>query len=173
MQNIDKKFFENWNFQKNLIICWNVWVGKTYTAKKLLDEYIWQAENQKVWKYKISDSKFKEFVWSGRMAHKPVNQLSYDWYPLEYLLRCEVILYDDIGVADVTESYIRKLTYILDERNEKNRKHIITTNLTEQELIEKLNERITSRLLYNATVVVMDWPDRRRDNTEIVKYNQF
>lgn len=170
MQKVDKKFFDTFAYNKNLIICGNVGVGKTHTALKLLSQYQGKSEHKKAWTYKISDAKFKELVGSQRMGHKPHSESSYDNYPLEMLIRCEVILFDDIGVTDVTDTYLRKLTYILDERQQKGRMNIFTTNLSAEELQEKLNERIVSRLLHNTIVVVMEGEDKRRATTEIVTY---
>ena len=169
--NAPKDFFDTFDFTKNLVICGPVWTGKTYQAQRLLSRYKWNPNfPEKTWTYKISDAKFKELVGDKQLWHKPHDSNSIDAYPLEFLLRCEVILFDDIGVTDTTDAYIRKLTYILDERAEKWKKHIFTTNLSEQELKTKLNERIVSRILANATVIVMTGPDRRRDNTTILSY---
>jgi hypothetical protein len=41
---------------------------------------------------------------------------SLTYFPLEMMVRCEVLLYDDIGVSDTTDAYLRDLTYILDKR---------------------------------------------------------
>ena len=163
-------FFETFDYSKNIVICWPVWVGKTHQALTLLKKYQWKPEREKAWSYKISDARFKELVGSQQMGHRPNDGGSYDRYPLDMLILSDIILFDDIGVTDTTDAYLRKLTYILDERAEKWKKHIFTTNLSEQELKTKLNERIVSRIMHNATVVVMTWPDRRRDSTSILTY---
>lgn len=168
MTEITSDFFESFDFSKNLVICWPVGVGKTYIAKKLMEKY-----NSESIKYEISDAKFKKYIASGLMNHRKPDewQCSIQMYPLETLIRSSLVLYDDIWVSDVTDAYIRDLTYILDERSIKKLPTIFTTNLTEKELKEKLNERIVSRVLHNATVIVMRWEDRRRSSTEIVTYS--
>lgn len=168
---MEKDFFDSFDFSKNLIICWPIGVGKTYKAKALLDRYEWDITySPRSWKYRISDAKFKELIAEKQLSHKPPEVIGIEAYPLELLLRCDVILFDDIGVSDVSDAYIRKLTYILDERSEKWRKHIFTTNLTEKEMKEKLHERITSRILANAIVVTMTGKDKRRIGTQFISY---
>lgn len=86
-------------------------------------------------------------------------------YPLELMLRVKVLLYDDIGVSDVSEAYLRDFTYIIDERIKKGLTTIFTTNLKRDELKAKLNERIVSRILFNTDVIIFDGEDRRLKTT--------
>jgi len=87
-------------------------------------------------------------------------------YPLELMLRCQILLYDDIGVSDTSEAYLRDLTFVLDERIKRGLVTIYTTNLTRDELKKKLNERIVSRMLYNTDVVVFKGEDLRLKTTQ-------
>lgn len=170
MKTVDEKFFREWDFTRNLLICGNVGVGKTHAAKELLRRYRGKSVNPRTWTVAISDAKFKEFISAQQMGHKPLMESSSDGYMLEKLLRCEVLLFDDIGVTDTTDAYLRKLTYLLDERSEKGRRNIFTTNLTAKQLENHLNERIISRILHHTVIVEMVGPDRRRASTEVVQY---
>jgi DNA replication protein DnaC len=76
------------------------------------------------------------------------------------------LLFDDLGVSDVTEAYLRDFTYMIDERIEKGLITIFTTNLKKSELQEKLNERIVSRVLFNTDVVVFSGEDQRLKTTQ-------
>lgn len=87
-------------------------------------------------------------------------------FPLEVMLRCTVLLYDDVGVSDTSDAYLRDLTFVLDERIRKGLVTIYTTNLTKDELTKKLNERIVSRMLYNTDVIVFKGDDRRLQTTQ-------
>lgn len=118
--NAQKNFFETFDYSKNLIICGPVGVGKTHKALELLKRYRGNPERQKAWTYKISDARFKELIGSRQMIHKPFDVgSSPEYYPLDMLILCDLILFDDIGVTDITEAYLRKLTHILDERSAK------------------------------------------------------
>lgn len=93
-------------------------------------------------------------------------QSSYKNYPLEIMLRVKVLLYDDIGVSDVSDAYLRDFTYIIDERIKKGLTTIFTTNLKKEELKQKLNERIVSRILFNTDVIIFNGEDKRLNTTK-------
>ena len=82
------------------------------------------------------------------------------------MLRVPLLLLDDIWTTDVSEAYLRDLTFVLDERMKKNFTNIYTTNLKKEDLKKKLNERIVSRMLFNADVIIYDWKDRRENTTQ-------
>lgn len=105
----------------------------------------------------MTDAHFKQMVKSNLLIlRKPEDfGVSLEFYPLEVMLKTKILLYDDIGVSDTSDAYIRDLTYILDERIVRGLQTIFTTNLTEKELKEKLNERIVSRMMYQADIVIM------------------
>ena len=98
---------------------------------------------------------------------KPADfQNSIELYPLEMMLKAKVLLFDDIGVSDISDVYLRDLTFLLDERIDKNLITIFTTNLSQKELEEKLNARIVSRILFNADVIAFEGEDRRLKTTK-------
>lgn len=159
--------FKSENFLKknrNLIIAWPVWVGKTHLATQILEQ-VW---DKIIERYKVTDAHFKQMVKSNLLIlRKPEDfGVSLEFYPLEVMLKTKILLYDDIGVSDTSDAYIRDLTYILDERIVRGLQTIFTTNLTEKELKEKLNERIVSRMMYQADIVIMKWEDRRKSTTQ-------
>lgn len=117
--------------------------------------------------YEISDAKFKQMVKSNLLVLRKPKEWESDimLYPLEVMLKCWVLLYDDVGVSDVTESYLRDFTFIIDERINKWLTTIFTTNLNQEELEKKLNARLVSRMLYNTDVIVFKWEDKRLKTT--------
>lgn len=164
---------------KNTIFTWPAWVGKTHEAKQILKEYF---KKHSTWEYSddfliytITDWRFKQFIKSNMVVlRKPEEwQSSVANYPLEMMIRCKLLLYDDIWVSDNSEAYLRDLTFILDERINKWLDTIFTTNLWKKELEEKLNKRIVSRMLMNATVVTMQGKDRRIKGLEVISYNDY
>ncbi|MFH0771312.1 MAG: ATP-binding protein [Candidatus Omnitrophota bacterium] len=58
----------------------------------------------------------------------------------------ELLVLDDLGAEKTTEYSITTLYLILDRRNRENRRTIITTNLSLQDIEETLGARIASRL---------------------------
>lgn len=164
---MQKYKLDSYKFNRSLLFCWPTWVGKTYTARELLEKFHTDKAN-KLMTYEVSDVKFKQMVKSNILVmRKPQDRESGIFmYPLEVMLRCELLLYDDIGVSDVTESYLRDFTFIIDERANKWLPTIFTTNLTKKELEERLNVRIVSRILLNTDVVVFKWEDKRLDTTK-------
>ncbi len=164
----EKYDFDAFDYTRNLLIVGPVGVGKTYKANELLGRYKGKnQDNDTLAKYRITDSAFKEHIASGTLKLIPpeLSNVNPKKYPLEMMTRCEVLLFDDLGVADGSDAYIRKLTFVLDTRMERGLTTIFTTNLSSTDLEAKLNERLTSRILYNADVVVMTGKDRRAETT--------
>ena len=159
--------FESFDFKRNLLFSGPTGVGKTFRAKEILSKFSDPNKHEKLQTYNISDAKFKQLIKSNQLILRKPDEYtnSIESYPLEMMLRVGVLMYDDIGVSDVSDAYLRDLTFILDERIEKNLINIFTTNLKSQELKERLNERILSRILLNTDVVVFTGKDRRLQNT--------
>ena len=62
------------------------------------------------------------------------------------------------------------MTFLLDERIERNLPTIFTTNLSMTEIEKKLDERIASRLLLNTDIVVMKGEDRRKATSVVYEF---
>lgn len=165
---MEKFNFDSYDYKRNILLTWPTGVGKTYKAKEIIKKFTDPTKHEKLQRYAITDAKFKQLVKShGLTLRKPEEYNSrIEDFPLEMMIRAGVLLYDDIGVSDTTEAYLRDLTYILDERIEKGLITIYTTNLKKAELQEKLNERILSRILYNTDVIIFDWEDKRVNTTK-------
>lgn len=171
MQNIEKFDFEKYDFKRSLLFCGPTGTGKTWKAEKeLLPKYLksLQDPSYKLAVYQTTDAYFKQMVKSNMLCLRSPEdwQTPFTMYPLEMMLRCWVLLYDDIWVSDTSDAYLRDLTFVLDERIKKWLPVIYTTNLTKEELQKKLNERIVSRVLFNTDVVVFKWEDKRLATTK-------
>lgn len=166
-EKIQKFEFEKYDFKRNLLFTWPVWVGKTHKAKEIVKQYKNINRDERIWNYIVSDWHFKQLVKSNLLFLRAPEDFgtSLEKYPLEMMLKVDVLLYDDLWVSDMSEAYLRDLTYILDERINKNLITIFTTNLKKSELKEKLNDRIVSRVLYNCDVIIMQWEDKRETTT--------
>jgi DNA replication protein DnaC len=88
-------------------------------------------------------------------------------HELKRLTKIPLLLLDDLGTEKISE-FTEEATYrLLNERYNHCRPLIITSNLPASDpkgpdLVDKLGERITSRLSQMTTVVPMDGNDRRR-----------
>lgn len=170
-KNFEKFDFENYDFKRSLLLCGPTGTGKTWKAEKeLMPKYVkWLQDPQyKLATYCVTDAYFKQMVKSNMLCLRSPEdwQTPISHYPLEVMLRCSVLLYDDIWVSDTSDAYLRDLTFILDERIKKGLVTIYTTNLNKEELVNKLNERILSRMLYNTDVVVFKGEDKRLATTK-------
>jgi len=142
-------------WKKWIIIFWSRWIWKTFLCKTLLshDYFIDESEfmqHQKNWMIRLA---LPEEYWQRRL------------FPLEMLSKAPVVIYDDIWTWWLTEAYITNTLYWLNRRIEKNLKTIITTNLTEDELLER-ESRIWSRIFELCDRVHISWIDRRVKNSK-------
>lgn len=74
---------------------------------------------------------------------------------------CNLLVLDDLGAEKTTEWSLQTLYTIIDRRYREERQTIITSNLSLDELADKLDDRIASRLSELCRVVVLTGPDRR------------
>lgn len=72
-----------------------------------------------------------------------------------------LLVLDDLGAEKTTEWSLQTLYTIIDRRYREERQTIITSNLSLDELADKLDDRIASRLSELCRVVVLTGPDRR------------
>lgn len=73
-----------------------------------------------------------------------------------------LLVLDDLGAEKTTEYSITTLYLIIDRRNRNNRKTIITSNLSPEEIEEKLDARIASRIADMKVVNLSKLPDYRK-----------
>jgi len=169
---MEKIKLDDYKFDRWLIFCWPTGTWKTYLAEQLLERYLSGIENDNKtkfdWKF-VSDWMFKQLVKSNQLILRSKK----DWespitnFPLEMMIRSKLLIYDDIWVSDASDAYVRDLTFLLDERIEKWLITIFTTNLSKDELQNKLNERIVSRMLYNSDIVIFTGEDKRLETTKV------
>lgn len=71
---------------------------------------------------------------------------------LDYTLNCDLLIIDDLGTENITQSSQSEIFNILNERFLRRKKTIISTNLSLDELQVKYHQRIVSRILGNFDV---------------------
>jgi len=80
-----------------------------------------------------------------RAAHRPDAKENV-WALMDFYRSFDALLIDDVGLERGTDFAVEKLTEIVDERLRSGRKLALATNLTHDELAERLGDRLASRL---------------------------
>lgn len=138
-----------------LIIIWDRWIWKTFLTKNLIEHDYW-----------IDEAKFMQYQKNWEMRLKKYDEFSQDsrLFPLEMLSKAPIIIYDDFWTAAINETYITNTLYWLNRRLEKWLKTVITTNLSEKDILTR-ETRIWSRLFELWLIIQLNWPDRRVKNS--------
>jgi len=136
-----KQFIEKMNTTKynNFTIIGSVGAGKTYLMKCMANHAL------DLGKSVIDLSSFR------------LNQLFLDYYTssirdknsiIDPVLNCDLLCIDDLGCEQLLNNVtIPTLTMVINERNALNKKTIITTNLSLDEIRERYDYRLCSRLI--------------------------
>ena len=159
---------ENLKQGKGLFITGNVGAGKTHLIAAMIDWIARMTKRRKnqVWiifttsvdmlariKYSF-DRKFKENETTEEV--------------MDRLENCSLLIIDDLG-SEKTTDWANELFYkIIDYRYSNLKPIIITTNLTDQELKEKISERLVSRIHEMCKGIRLTGKDYRLDKLEKV-----
>ena len=170
-----QQFIQNFTFDKNVIFVWNPWVWKTHIMKALYKKI--QNNKTALHKYWIDDGEFREKITSWLMFLRKEQDYacSITGFPLEMLVRSEVIFFDDLWASEnISEAQKTKLKFILDQREKKWLITIFSTNLAPVEIEKLYWKRIKSRI-YNwkhpkgLQIVTIPWEDKRRENIDQIQ----
>ena len=150
-----KEYVEN--FEKkggNLIFTGSTGVGKTFLtnciAKALIDQY------QSVI-YLSSNDLFD--VFSKNKFHYDTEEEMKDMY--QYILDCDLLIIDDLGTELINTFTASQMFYCVNERLNRNKGTIISTNLTLGELQDAFTERVTSRIMSKYKIIPLIGDDLR------------
>ena len=135
-----RNFLDNLKNGKGLFLTGNVGSGKTHLVVAIID-YIARIHKRKI-------KSFVTFKTSVNMLAEI--KYSFDKNSTEQVIEdyenCCLLVIDDLG-SEKTTDWTNELFYkIIDYRYSNLKPLIITTNLTDQELKEKLSERLISRI---------------------------
>lgn len=81
---------------------------------------------------------------------------------LEMLNSCKLLIIDDIGAERVTEWVSERMVSIINRRSSNGLCTIYTSNLSPEQLKEKLGDRIASRVLGGSQIIEIKGGDNRR-----------
>ena len=138
IKKICKNYPEENKTYTNLLLCGSTGVGKTYLTQAMANSFI---EKELLTIFTTANNLNNDFL----KYHTTFNEEKLKFY--EPYIDCDVLIIDDLGTEpifkNVTAEYFLNL---INERKIKQKLTIITTNLSNDEIIEKYGERIFSRL---------------------------
>ena len=141
-------------------------IGKTYKAAGILCHWI-EKLNYKQLLDSCGSGNYPVFITVPELLMKIRNCFSLQQCEesvVEKYSRCPVLVLDDLGVEKTTEWALQALYIILNNRYANYMQTIITSNLTIEEIGEKLGDRIASRIAGMCKIVKLAGRDRRIKN---------
>lgn len=139
IKNIALEFVENVDNpnQKNLLFVGNTGLGKTFLANSIAKKILDNSKSVIYQTAPIFMDKIMEFKFS-QGADKEQYYRIFD---------VDLLIIDDLGTETMTNNKYTELFNIINTRLLKNKKILISTNLTLNELYERYDERVISRLI--------------------------
>lgn len=147
IKNISLEFARNIDDknQKNLMFIGNTGLGKTFLANAIAKYVI---ENGKTVVYQTAPvlmDKVIEYKFSYDKTGEQKEQYS-------KIFDVDLLIIDDLGTETMSNNKFTELFNIINTRLLKNKKILISTNLTLNELYKQYDERVISRLIGNFTI---------------------
>lgn len=152
-----KKWAEKYpnNTKNNIVIAGKTGVGKTHLASCLANEFMKKGRNVCfVSAFDFNDSLMK--------FHTSFDKEKGAW--IEPFIGADILFIDDLGTEPMLKNVTKNYLYlVISERERFNRPIVITTNLMLNELNERYDERICSRLFNkrNSSLILIDGEDLR------------
>lgn len=87
---------------------------------------------------------------------------------VDYLYQCELLIIDDLGTESLTDFANNELFNLLNKRLMDQKKNVISTNLSLQELQTRYNSRLTSRIMGNFTFLKFVGDDIRLKKAKLL-----
>jgi len=140
-----EKYIAAFPTPKNLVFIGGSGTGKTYASRvvggKLLDRgfsVIYITAFGLI-------QRFKDYVFN------------FETSALDHLLTCDLLIIDDLGtelkIKNISDEY---LLNVINERMANEKPFIITTNLSQEDIMARYDQRLTSRILSKQTSVVLE-----------------
>lgn len=137
-QYILKEYIPNFrNHNENLLFFGGPGTGKTFLSDSIAKDLL---DSGYLVLYRTSDELIKNFREIKFDNNRDLEDL---------LINCDLLIIDDLGAEQITEFTITELFNLLNAKLLKNKKMLISTNLSLIDLAKSYTERISSRLIGN------------------------
>jgi DNA replication protein DnaC len=137
-----------------LLLMGDIGTGKTHLAVAIMQELI-ETKNIPCSFYPYTE--LLKMIQSSYSKESETTELEL----LRPVLDTEVLVLDDIGTMKPSEWVLDTVNFIINTRYNDNRTTIITTNYTEEELVNRVGPRVASRLRQVCRAINMKGPDFR------------
>ncbi len=152
--------------QKNLLFVGNTGLGKTFLSNCIARKVL-QNGNSVI--YQTSPI-FIDKIMKLSFSFDEKDKIQYD-----NIFDVDLLIIDDLGTETITNNKYTELFKIINTRLTKNKKILISTNLTLNELFERYDERVMSRLIGEFNICKFVGEDirlkKKRISQDIIKNN--
>lgn len=147
IRNIAYNFSNNINepSQKNLLFVGNTGLGKTFLANCVASEVIKSGKTVVYQTAPILMDKVIDYKFS-------YNKTGIEKEQYNKIFNVDLLIIDDLGTETMNNNKFTELFNIINTRLLKNKKMLISTNLTLKELYKEYDERVMSRLIGSFTI---------------------
>ena len=156
LDNIDKFVSRGDNLYLHSLGCGN---GKSTTGKKAIKAYL-----RKIW-YK-SDIKCRAlFIHVPRllleMKQNITRKSEYAQYVMDNAFDADLVVFDEVATKELSNFEFEHILNIINTRLEAGKANIFTSNVTNEEFLEKMGSRLYSRIINNSLNVELHGMDKR------------
>lgn len=147
IKNIALNFVENIDLpeQKNLLFVGNTGLGKTFLANCIAKKVLEMGKTVVYQTAPVLMDKVIEYKFSYDKTGEQKEQYN-------KIFDVDLLVIDDLGTETMSNNKFTELFNIINTRLLKNKKILISTNLTLNELYAQYDERVMSRLIGNFTI---------------------
>lgn len=131
--------------QKNLLFVGNTGLGKTFLANCIASEVINAGKTVVYQTAPVLMDKVIEYKFS-------YNKTGIEKEQYDKIFNVDLLIIDDLGTETMSNNKFTELFNIINTRLLKNKKMLISTNLTLKELYKEYDERVMSRLIGSFTI---------------------
>lgn len=166
IKNIALNFAESINDpdQKNLLFTGKTGLGKTFLTNAIAKNVIENTNTVIYQTAPIFMDKLMEYKFSSDQKNENKEQYN-------RIFDVDLLIIDDLGTETMTNNKFTELFNIINTRLLKNKKILISTNLTLKELFERYDERLMSRIIGEFTICKFVGDDIRLKKKKMLSGN--